>query len=150
MPFNEQQKQRNQQALERPQVGDYWQEMFCPYFIVVELLDDQKYRVLSCLGGPRSFTRKDEPCAYIDFKNGTWGFDYSADMIVDREWMAKAVKYEHIEGFCADVDNNTKTQLIANEWRVHRANILRQEWEAKKAEWEKFTGWSYLKDNMEE
>ena len=141
-----QQDRNNQQALDNPQVGDYWNEMFCPYFVVVEVVKNDQYRVLSCLGGPSSFHRKDELNARVDNGDGTWSFDYSKDMIVDREWMAKAVKYGSIDGFVADVWNTEKSQTIAKEWRIHRANELRKAWEEKRSEWEAFTGWSALKE----
>ena len=136
----------NQQALDKPQVGDYWNEMFCPYFVVVEVLKNDRFRVLSCMGGPNSYNRKDEPNARKDNDDDTWSFDYSKDMIVDREWMHKAVKYGSIDGFVADVRNTEKTQKIASEWRNYHANKLRKEWEAKKDEWEQFTGWKYLQE----
>jgi len=136
----------NQQALDNPQVGDYWNEMFCPYFVVVEVLKNDRFRVLSCMGGPNSYNRKDEPNARKDNDDDTWSFDYSKDMIVDREWMHKAVKYGSIDGFVADVWNTEKTQKIATEWRNYHANKLRKEYEAKKAEWEQFTGWKYLQE----
>lgn len=136
----------NQKALDDPQVGDYWNEMFCPYFIVVEVLKNDKFRVLSCMGGPNSYNRKSEPNARKDNDDNTWSFDYSKDMVVDREWMHKAVKYSSIDGFVADVWNTEKTQKIATEWRNYHANKLRKEWEAKKAEWEQFTGWKYLQE----
>lgn len=136
----------NQQALDNPQVGDYWNEMFCPYFVVVEVLNNDRFRVLSCMGGPNSYNRKDEPNARKDNDDDTWSFDYSKDMIVDRKWMQKAVKYGSIDGFVADVWNTEKTQKIATEWRNYHANKLRKEWEAKKSEWEQFTGWKYLQE----
>lgn len=137
---------KNQQALDNPQVGDYWNEMFCPYFVVVEVLKNDRFRVLSCMGGPNSYNRKDEPNARKDNDDNSWSFDYSKDMIVDREWMNKAVKYGSIDGFVADVWNTEKTQKIATEWRNYHANKLRKEYEAKKAEWEQFTGWKYLQE----
>ena len=42
---------KNHKALLNPQPGDYWHEMFCPYFIVVKVKGDD-ITVLSCLGGP--------------------------------------------------------------------------------------------------
>ena len=151
MPYDhEKQKLKNYEALENPQVGDYWQEMFCPYFVIVETLKGNKYRVLSCLGGPNSYTRKDEPNAQVDNNDGTWSFNYDADMVVDHAWIKHTVKYESIEGFVADVNNTPKTQRIVQEWRNHKAEVLRKEWEEKKAEWERFTGWAYLKDEVKE
>ena len=137
--------QDNERGLASPQVGDYWHEMFCPYFIIVEVISNNSFRVLSCLGGPNSFNRKHEPNAKIDVGDG-WAFDYDQDMIVNREWIADAVKYQNIDGFVADVVNSEKTREIANEWRTFHANKLRRAWEEKRAEWERFTGWTHLKE----
>ena len=140
------QKQHNQEALNNPQPGDYWNEMFCPYFIVVDV-KDLKYTVLSCMGGPDSYDRKDEPNAKIDIKDG-WGFDYSKSMVVDRAWIEKAVKYGNIEGFVADVVRSDKTERIVQEWRNWVQQDMRQKIQAMEAEWEQFTGWKYLKETV--
>ena len=139
---------KNNNAFLNPQPGDYWHEMFCPYFIVVNVKGD-KYTVLSCLGGPDSYSRKDEPNARIDNKDGTWSFDYSKSMVVDREWLERTVKYRSISGFVADVVNSEKTQSIVREWRSYvqkemKARILQLE-----SEWEEFTGWKYLKEDTQ-
>lgn len=149
MRLYQDQTQANQAALDNPQPGDYWHEMFCPYFIVVNVKDN-KYTILSCLGGPNSYTRKDEPNARINNNDGTWSFDYSKSMIVDRAWIEKTVKYEHIDGFVADVVNSNKTQTVVKEWRAFQADVLRKEWEAARAKWEEFTGWKYLKEDIKE
>lgn len=137
----------NQRALDDPRSGDYWNEMFCPYFVVVEVLKDNKFRVLSCMGGPDSYNRKDEINARIDLEDG-WGFDYSKDMIVDREWIIKAVKYDSIDGFVADVYNTEKTQRIATEWRDYKQKELRKKIQQMEDEWEEFTGWKYIKEGI--
>lgn len=119
---------RNLDALENPQPGDYWQEMFCPYFIVVDAdKENDSYTVLSCMGGPDSFNRKDELCAKIDNKNGTWSFDYSKSMKVNHAWISKAVKYGSIDGFVADVIRSDNTRSIAEGWAQHRVGELIKE-----------------------
>ena len=119
------QKQTNQEALDNPQVGDYWNEMFCPYFLVVAVRDD-KITVLSCLGGLQSFNRKDELNAQIMNKDNTWSFDYSKHIVVDRNWMTKAVKYSSIDGFCADVFRNGMTKVV-EEWKqFHRDRLTKE------------------------
>lgn len=137
----------NQKSLAFPQIGDYWHEMFCPYFVIVNKEGD-KFRVLSCLGGPKSFTRKDELNAQIQVDSGHWGFDYSKSMLVDHEWIRRTVTYESIDGFVADVVNTEKTQRIAEEWRKHTAQEMRRELQDLQNRYEEFTGWKYLKEEV--
>lgn len=139
------QNQKNQKSLIEPQIGDYWQEMFCPYFIVVNKEGD-RFRVLSCLGGPDSFTRKDELNARISIDKNHWGFDYSKSMLVDHEWIRRTVRYENYDGFVADVSNSEKTQKIVEEWRKYVAQDLRSRIQHLQDEYEHFTGWKYLKE----
>ncbi len=146
MPYDpEKQRLDNEYALTNPRPGDYWQEMFCPYFVVVEV-KGSKVTVLSCLGGPNSYNRKDEPNAKIEIDKGHWGFDYSKSMIVDREWIAKAVKYGTIDGFVADVGRSEKTMRIVTEWRDWVQKDLKNQIKMLQSQWEEFTGWKYLKE----
>ena len=138
---------RNQEALVNPQPGDYWHEMFVPYFVIVNKEGDQ-FRVLSCLGGPKSFTRKHELNARIEVDSGHWGFDYAKSMLVDHEWIRKTVTYESIDGFVADVVQSEKTARIAQEWRNWKQTELRKQIQALESEWEQFTGWKYLKEEV--
>ena len=140
----EKQKKQNQESLDNPRIGDYWQEMFCPYFLVVDVRGDD-ITVLSCLGG--SYTRKHELNAKIDLKDG-WTFDLSKSMVVNREWMTKAVKYDSIEGFVADVGNSEKTVGIAMEWRNYKQKQIRKQIEELEKQWGEFTGWQYLKEGV--
>jgi hypothetical protein len=138
----EKQKKQNQESLDNPRIGDYWQEMFCPYFLVVDVKNDN-ITVLSCLGG--LYTRKHEPNAKIDTKDG-WTFDLSKSMVVNREWMSRAVKYDSIEGFVADVGNSQKTVKIAMEWRDFKQKQIRNKIAELEKQWEEFTGWEILKN----
>lgn len=138
----EKQKKQNQESLDNPRIGDYWQEMFCPYFLVVDVKNDN-ITVLSCLGG--LYTRKHELNAKIDLKDG-WTFDLSKSMVVNREWMSRAVKYESIEGFVADVGNSKKTVKIAMEWRDYKQKQIRNKITELEKQWEEFTGWGILKN----
>lgn len=142
----EQMKKNNEQSLANPKIGDYWQEMFCPYFLVVDVKGDD-ITVLSCLGGPDSYNRKHELNARVDVRDG-WTFDLSKSMVVNRAWMERAVRYETIDGFVADVVNSEKTTAIAVEWRSHRQKEIRKKIQAMEAEWEAFTGWKYLKEEV--
>lgn len=138
--------EQNQQALDNPTPGDYWHERFQPYFIVVDV-DNDSYTVLSCLGGPNSFHRKDEINAKIDGKEG-WSFDYSKSMVVDRDWISRAVTYGSIPGFVADVVNSEKTRLVVAEWRNHVQQEMKRKIDSLQQEWEQFTGWKYLKEQV--
>ena len=137
----------NQRALDDPQPGDYWQEMFCPYFLVVDVKGDN-ITVLSCLGGPNSFNRKHELDARIKLDKDHWTWDLSKSMVVNRDWIAKAVKYDSIEGFVADVWNSEKTVKMAMEWRQWRQKELRKQIQDLESKWEEFTGWKYLKEDV--
>lgn len=136
----------NNESLCNPRPGDYWHERFVPYFIVVNIEGDS-YRVLSCLGGPNSYNRKDEINAKIDGKEG-WSLDYSKSMLVDREWIRRAVTYGTIPGFVADVVNSEKTRLIVAEWRNHVQQEMKRKIDSLQQEWEQFTGWKYLKEEV--
>lgn len=134
----------NQKAFDNPRIGDYWSEHFCPYFIIVDINDD-KYTVLSCLGGPNSFTRKDELNAKIEVDSGHWTFDLSKSMVVNRQWITKAVKYESIDRFVADVINTEKTQNIVSEWREFKGKQILKQIENLQNEYLQFTEWNTLK-----
>ena len=138
------QNTNNQQSLDNPRPGDYWHEMFCPYFLVVEV-KGSVVRVLSCMGGPNSYNRKDELNAKIDTKDG-WGFDYGKSMIVDREWMERAVKYDTIDSFVADVVRSEKTIAVVDEWRDWKQKQILEQIEKLETEWQEFTGWKTLKE----
>jgi len=112
-------KDLNQQALQAPLVGDYWHEMFHPYFIIVQADPlANEYTVLSCL------RREGEPRAYIDNNDGTWCFDYSKSFTVDWDWIKDNVCYKNVEGFVADVVRKEKYMSIVKEWQVHHAQRL--------------------------
>lgn len=127
--------EQNRKALDNPRPGDYWHEMFCPYFLVVNV-KGKNITVLSCLGGEKSLNRKHEPNAKIGMGD-RWTFDIEKDFVVDREWMEKAVKYFTFDGFCADVTRSAHTEQIAENWRIAKAAKLRKEWED-------LTGWTAL------
>ena len=133
----------NQQALEDPRPGDYWHERFSPYFVIVNQEGDQ-FRVLSCMGGPHHYLRKDELNARIEIDRDHWGFDYSKSMLVDREWIRRAVTYGSIDGFVADVVRSEKTQLIVTEWRDWYQRDMRRKIDELEQQWADFTGWSAL------
>ena len=134
--YNHQEQQtRNQRAITDPKAGDFWHEMFCPYFLVVDVRDD-KIGILSCIS---------EPKAKIDNKDGTYSFDYSKTQYVDRTFIEKKVTYESISGFVADVRNSKKSIEIVSEWRDFTQKEMRKQIKELESKWEEFTGWSYLK-----
>ena len=133
----------NQQALDNPRPGDYWHERFSPYFVIVNQEGDQ-FRVLSCMGGPHHYLRKDELNARIEIDRDHWTFDYSKSMLVDREWIRRAVTYGSIDGFVADVVRTEKTQLIVTEWRDWYQRDMRKKIDELEQQWADFTGWSAL------
>jgi hypothetical protein len=103
-------KEANQEALDHPQVGDYWHEMFCPYFLIVDILGD-KYTVLCAF--PNDKVAQD---ARISGKD-TWQFDYTKHSVVNKEWIKETVSYNNIPGFVADVVRNDKMLAVVAEWR---------------------------------
>jgi hypothetical protein len=123
MSYNHTEQQNlNTDAFEDPQVGDYWNERFCPYFIIVKrspIGKPMKYTVLSCYG-------KDS--AKVDNKDGTWSFDYSKSIEVDWTWISEQVRYKNIDGFVADVVRNSeKTRAVVKEWQQFHAQRLLKE-----------------------
>ena len=133
----------NQQALDNPTPGDYWHERFSPYFVIVNREGDQ-FRVLSCMGGPHHYLRKDELNARIEIDRDHWAFDYSKSMLVDREWIRRAVTYGSIDGFVADVVRTEKTALIVTEWRDWYQRDMRRKIDELEQQWADFTGWTAL------
>lgn len=118
----------NAAAIANPKPGDFWHEMFSPYFIVVDVKQD-KITVLNTV---------------IHGDDGYY-FDYDKPVVVDREWMEKRVKYETIDAFCADVYSNNNTKEIVAQWREHTSQSLQEAIEKAQKEWEDFTGWTTLK-----
>jgi hypothetical protein len=138
----------NQEALDNPQIGDYWHEMFCPYFFIVDRKAD-KFTVLSLVGGADSFSRKSESNAKIDNADGTWSFDYSKSMVVDQNWIRDLVRYQHHDGFVADVVRNERGQRVVTEWREHVQQNLLNQIATLQDDWETFTGWKFLREGIE-
>lgn len=113
----------NKSAIQNPVPGDFWHERFSPYFMVVAVKGDA-ITVLSCLS--HGDHRRGEPNARINNEDGTWSFDPSKYMVVNRQWMIDAVTYrKSVEsGFCADVSRSERNNGIATEWRRYRAKQL--------------------------
>jgi hypothetical protein len=98
---------QNQEALDSPQAGDYWHEMFCPYFIVLKVIGD---KLIIC------DTRKD-----IDKNHWTWSLkDWKK---VDRSYLKKKVTYKTIDGFCADVVRSSKNYSFVEDFNELTKNV---------------------------
>lgn len=97
----EKQKETNNRAFLNPKVGDYWQEMFCPYFIVLEVIDSNTFWVCD--------ERKP-----VDENNWTW--DLEKSKMVDKLYFNR-VKYSPTsEGFVADVIEYGTTNPFISKW----------------------------------
>lgn len=81
------QKVLNQKHLDDPKVGDYWHEMFCPYFIITEV------RALD-------ITVLDKT---IGLPENRFTFDETKPRIIKRSDLAKEVQYSTSDEFMADV-----------------------------------------------
>jgi hypothetical protein len=112
------QQELNKTALGLPEPGDYWHEMFCPYFLVVASNPAKnQYTILSCIS---------EPNAKVNCKDG-WSFDFSKHQIVNHEWIEKQVTYGSIPGYVADVRRSDKFKSIVREWKQFHAERLLKE-----------------------
>jgi hypothetical protein len=101
------QKAKNQTHFDTPQAGDYWQEMFCPYFIVLSV-EDYGETFIVC----------DKTISSADRK---WEFDLQNSKRVDKSYF-KRVKYSVSSGnmsnkFVADVIVNDKMLRIVEWWK---------------------------------
>ena len=118
-------KEENQAAIDNPKPGDCWVELYCIIYFIVVAVKEDKITVLSCL--PETPYRKGEQCAKIDNGDGTYSFDYSKHMVVNRAWMERTVKYSTANDFCAAVSFGLNTIRIAEEWKEYHRNILLQQ-----------------------
>lgn len=76
----------NRAHVEYPQPGDYWHEMFCPYFVILEVVDD--HVVI---------------CEKTKQHSDSWSFDLSECKVISRVELEKQVKYSTMDKFVADV-----------------------------------------------
>lgn len=83
----DEQKKLNQEHFDFPRPGDFWQEMFCPYFIVLGIEDD-----LFWICDERK-----------EVDNNHWTWDLSKSKLVYKSYFNR-VKYSvSSQGFVADV-----------------------------------------------
>lgn len=84
---HEEQEQLNREHVKKPQVGDFWHEMFCPYFLVVEVT---KHGII--------VLDKTKP---VD--EGHYTFDEKQPKVMTLDDLYKAVTYETMrDKFVAD------------------------------------------------
>ena len=127
----------NQDGIDNPQVGDYWHEMFSPYFLVVDVTGDQ-ITVLSCLSPPGTDrAKRGEPFARIMNKDDTWCFDYSKHFVVDREWIKDAVTYSYSTGFVADLVRGGGIVECVKEWHDENMDYV----PVKPGEFKQYAEW---------
>lgn len=99
-------EQINKEALDNPQPGDYWSEMFCPYFLILKVIGE-KIVIID--------KRKD-----VDKTHWTW--DLKEWKIVDKKHIKQKVTYSTIDGFCADVSRNKHLEFV-NDFNELTKNI---------------------------
>lgn len=100
----------NQEAIESPKVGDYWSEMGCPYFVVVDTKEDLV--TILC-----AFERDEVKNARV-IGDKYWHFDLTKHSVVTKDWLEQRVTYRTIPGFCADVSRDSPQILkIVSDWR---------------------------------
>lgn len=98
--YNERQE-RNLKHIENPQPGDYWNEMFCPYHVVLAVTDSS---VIIC-------DKK------VDMDDG-WTFDLSETKTISHLEHRDLVTYSTMrDKFVADVVPNSKLMPMVQEWR---------------------------------
>jgi hypothetical protein len=121
MDTKEKRIELNIAAIKIPAVGDYWHEMYCPYFVIVNIQDD-KYTILCAVtieGATNAIVRHRDYCE----------FDYSKHSVVSIEWIKDIVSYKNAPGFVADVRRGWRPSLI-NEWQAANPNYV-AEWAKK-------------------
>lgn len=90
---------QNEESFNNPQPGDYWNEMFVPYFIVLECLDDGTFVIC-------------DKQKSVDHEHWTW--DLSGAKQVTKTYFNR-VKYGSIDGYCADVSPILHLRFV-REW----------------------------------
>lgn len=119
----EEQKKINQEAFDNPKPGHYWQEMFCPYFLVLEVIADNSFWVCD--------KRKE-----VDNEHWTW--DLSQSKLVDKLYFSR-VKYTPISGFVADVIVRENCPFV-KEWNIIKHDLI---------QYKKVASWSEV-DNLKQ
>lgn len=80
-------EERNIHAYAMPKAGDYWNEMFIPYFVILEVRTDGT--LIVC-----------DETKEVDSNHWTWNLQKAKHVYKD---YMKRVRYGSIDGFVADV-----------------------------------------------
>lgn len=91
----------NTKHLENPRVGDYWHEMFSPYFIVLQDNADDTFVICD------SFIHE------LDY----WRFSLFESRTVTHDYLRKTVKYSSLDGFVADCTSSQKLMQTVKAWQ---------------------------------
>ena len=112
MSRQEEQKLLNEKHFNYPEIGDYWHEMFCPYFIVLDIFQD-KFWICDI--------RKE-----VDKDHWTW--DLEKSKLVDKSYFNR-VKYDTVLsnnrslGFIADVIVRGENNPFVEEFKKIKCNL---------------------------
>jgi hypothetical protein len=88
---------RNKERIANPQPGDYWHEMFCPYFVVVAAEGDQ---ILIC-------------DKRVDVGRDRWTWDISQCRYATKAELRERVTYSTMpDGFCADCSPKSHAWVV--------------------------------------
>lgn len=89
-----------QEAFDNPLPGDYWNEMFCPYFVVLKVNADGTFII----------------CEDRETKPGdNWTWDLKKAKQVTKKYFDR-VRYDSIDGFVADVFNRCSHMWAVDAW----------------------------------
>ena len=108
----EKQQEKNKRHADKPQVGDFWHEMFAPYHIVLAVTDTH---VIIC-----------NKTKSVDADHYT--FDLSETKTVTLEEHKNIVTYSTMrDKFVADVTPKSRMMPLIEEWRAKRKEAMMQE-----------------------
>ena len=103
----------NKKHIDKPEVGDYWSEMFCPYHIVLAVTDTN---VIIC-------DKKK------DLEDG-WTFDLTETKTITLEEHKNLVTYTTMrDKFVADVTPKCRLLPLVEEWREKRRESMLKDME---------------------
>ena len=88
--------ERSKEAFKNPLPGDYWNEMFCPYFVILAKTKNDTLIVCD----------KTKPVGTTH-----WTWDLEKVIEVSMDYMNR-VKYDTIDGFCADVSSSPHRWVV--------------------------------------
>lgn len=95
------QAELNKEHLVNPVAGDYWHEMFSPYFLVMKNLGNGELVICDSI---------------IDYTEG-WAFNIYEARTIKHEDLAAWVTYQRIDGFVADVMISKKRHSLLDSWQ---------------------------------